>query len=92
MGMLIRRQPEPLLTPLTIKALWWLCERAHRSAMAGPPAAQVTTAPIICAADEAPPLLHAGVTYQRLRHCDLTFKMLPKLLHDLNALYLAVLK
>ena len=40
-GMLLRRQPEPLLTPLTLKALWWLCERAHRAAAAGLAPSQV---------------------------------------------------
>ena len=31
-GALIRKQPEPLLKPIVVKALAWLCERAHQQA------------------------------------------------------------
>ncbi|CAL8472231.1 g11773 [Coccomyxa elongata] len=30
---LIRHQTQPLLKPITLRALWWLCERAHRAAL-----------------------------------------------------------
>ena len=30
--MLIRKQPQPLLKPIVVKALAWLCERAHQQA------------------------------------------------------------
>ena len=32
MGALIKKQPEPLLKPIVVKALAWLCERAHQQA------------------------------------------------------------
>ena len=31
-GALIRKQPEPLLKPIVVKALTWLAERAHQQA------------------------------------------------------------
>jgi hypothetical protein len=42
MGLLLRREPNPALPRLALKALWWLAERAHRAAVnaaAGSPAA-----------------------------------------------------
>ncbi len=33
-ALLIRHQPQPLLKPMVLKALWWLCERAHQAALA----------------------------------------------------------
>ena len=30
--MLIHKQPQPLLKPIVVKALAWLCERAHQQA------------------------------------------------------------
>lgn len=42
--MLIRHQPQPLLKPITLRAFWWLCERAHRAACA-PADAQVRHMP-----------------------------------------------
>ncbi len=33
-GALIKKQPEPLLKPIVIKALAWLCDRAHQQACA----------------------------------------------------------
>lgn len=38
---LIRHQPQPLLKPITLRALWWLCERAHRAALS-PASTEVT--------------------------------------------------
>ena len=34
MGALIKKQPEPLLKPVVVKALAWLSERAHQQACA----------------------------------------------------------
>ena len=31
-GMLISKQPQPLLKPIVVKALAWLCDRAHQQA------------------------------------------------------------
>ena len=31
-GMLISRQPQPLLKPIVVKAVAWLCDRAHQQA------------------------------------------------------------
>ena len=77
--MLIRRQPEPLLTPDTLSALWRLCERAHRAAAAGPPAAaqvsnalmsghELAPAPRVCQSKQCistEPLLFQGLTTAR---------------------------
>lgn len=31
-GMLINKQPQPLLRPIVTKAIAWLCDRAHQQA------------------------------------------------------------
>ena len=31
-GMLINKQPQPLLKPIVVKAVAWLCDRAHQQA------------------------------------------------------------
>lgn len=33
-GMLIAKQPQPLLRPIVVKAVAWLCDRAHQQACA----------------------------------------------------------
>ena len=46
---LIRHQPQPLLKPITLRALWWLCQQAHRAASA-PPNDEVGSLYLACSA------------------------------------------